>query len=943
MILAFSVPAPVVVLGTIVGMTYGVLAVGLILIYRSNRIINFAHGEIGIIGAAFLGLVVTRWGVPYWVAFPFALAMGAGVGALSELTVMRRLRRAPALMSVIATLGLGAFLDSAAQTINAGVSNGRLFPQPSFLPNFNFGALDINQDYSCMLIVTPIIVLALAYFLRRSRSGLAIRAASANTDAARLAGVSANRMSMLAWAIAGALSAYTAVLILPTEPTGSGSIVGPSLLFRALAVAVIARMVNIPLALVAGVGIGIVEQIVLWNYPNGGQIDPVLVTIILVALLLQRRQTGRAQEKSTWTLVQPWPPISRALRQVKSIRRIGWYTAALVAVAALIALATTTQSAAFTFSVICAFTLVGLAIGIIGGLAGELSLGQFGLAGIGAVGSYVVFSHTHDFLFSFLAAGAVTSLVSLVIALPAVRIRGFMLAAVTLGFGLMCQDWLLSQNWMMGGVGVTAGVPSLFGYAFNTGKRYLAFSLVIMAVGFWLARNVWNSGIGRRMRAVRDNEDNARAYTVPATRVKVLGFVIAGFLTGLGGATFGHSLFTLAPTGFPIDSSIDVVAMAVLGGINVLAGPLLGALYIIGIPQFVPLDNAEAAATSLGWLLLILYSPGGIAAILRPIRDGVIRLLARRAGVDPTVGRSLADLDTEGSVLSAAGLYAATARKEPALRPPDVLVLEGQKLSKSFGGVRAVHDVDIQLGAGEILGLIGPNGAGKTTLFELLSGFTPVNAGRVLFEGQDVTGLDPAARARLGIARSFQDAGLFPTLTVTESLMVAQERTDPTRVVASLLGVTTQDRRKDRRAQELIELMSLGPFRDFQINELSTGTKRIVEIACLAALEPSVLLLDEPSSGIAQRETEALEGVIRALKSYLDASVIVIEHDIPLVSSLADRIVAMESGAVLVTGSPTEVLSDDRVIEAYLGSDPRAIDRSTYHPAAVANPGVPSA
>jgi ABC-type branched-subunit amino acid transport system ATPase component len=171
--------------------------------------------------------------------------------------------------------------------------------------------------------------------------------------------------------------------------------------------------------------------------------------------------------------------------------------------------------------------------------------------------------------------------------------------------------------------------------------------------------------------------------------------------------------------------------------------------------------------------------------------------------------------------------------------------------------------------------------------------------------------------------------------------MVAQERTSPTPLAASLVGLRGSDKRKEAKADELLELMGLGPFRDYQINALSTGTKRIVEITCLAALEPTILLLDEPSSGIAQRETETLEGVIRALKAYLAASIIVIEHDIPLVSALADRMIAMDAGRVLAVGSPIQVLADPGVITAYLGTDTRTIERSTF--SASAAPTTPTA
>src|SRR5205823_6061074 len=161
---------------------------------------------------------------------------------------------------------------------------------------------------------------------------------------------------------------------------------------------------------------------------------------------------------------------------------------------------------------------------------------------------------------------------SLVIALPALRIRGLMLAVATLGFGLSAQTWLFQQRWMLG-PGVHAGYPRVGGFVFDTGRKYYAFSLAILALAFLLARNVWTGGLGRRLRAVRDNEAHARAFTIPATRVKLLGFMLGGFLAGVGGATFGHSLFQASPPAFPEIASIDVVAMAVLGGIGILVGP----------------------------------------------------------------------------------------------------------------------------------------------------------------------------------------------------------------------------------------------------------------------------------------------------------------------------------------------------------------------------------
>jgi ABC-type branched-subunit amino acid transport system ATPase component/ABC-type branched-subunit amino acid transport system permease subunit len=936
-----DVPFPVLLLGAITGMTYGILAVGLVLIYRSNRIINFAHGEIGAFAAAILGVVVVRWGVPYWVAFPIALAVAAGVGSLSEVVVIRRLRNAPPVMSIVATLGLAQFLLLFSLVVNSQASAGRLFPQPAFLPEFSVGALRVTRAYSGMLFITPLLVAALVWFLRKSRAGLAIRASAANPEAARMAGVFSGRMSTLAWAIAGAVSAFTAILVLPTRGFANAQFLGPGLLLRALAAAVIAGMSSLPVALGAGVAIGVVEQVLLWNYPRGGLVEAVLFGLLLVALLLQRRRgTARDEEKGSWAAVQPWPPLPERLREVWAVRHLGRIMAGISLAAALLVPALATNATSVTLVVIMAFAVVGLSVGIVTGLGGQLSLGQFALAGVGAVVSYVITFKTGSYLLGFLGAGATAAAVSLFIGLPALRIRGLMLAVTTLGFALATQGWLFQQSWMLG-EGIDPGRPIIGHTIFDTGKKYYLFALIPLVVTIWLASNIWRSGIGRRLRAIRDNESAARAFTIPATAVKLQGFVLAGVLAGMGGALYGHALSRLAPTAFPISASIDVAAMTVLGGIGVLAGPLIGAFYIIGVPQFLPLDNAGLAATALGWLVLILYFPGGIAQMLKPLRDRVIDFLAGLGGVDARAVRSEEAAGEEASVVSDRLTFT---RRIDRVATADGPLLSVESVSKSFGGVQAVEGVSFEVQQGEIVGLIGPNGAGKTTLFELVGGFTKGDAGKVRFAGRDVTSMGPEGRGRLGLIRSFQDAALFPTMTVLETVMLGLERAQPTRLAPALFGLGRADREREERARELISLMGLHAYRNKQISALSTGTRRITELTCLMAMEPTLLLLDEPASGIAQRETEALGDLLVRLKEALDITLVVIEHDIPMIMRLSDRVLAMESGRLIADGTPDVVRNDPAVIESYLGGDTRAIERSGIldAPPAVAGAGVVS-
>ena len=270
----------------------------------------------------------------------------------------------------------------------------------------------------------------------------------------------------------------------------------------------------------------------------------------------------------------------------------------------------------------------------------------------------------------------------------------------------------------------------------------------------------------------------------------------------------------------------------------------------------------------------------------------------------------------------------AKARKEADARRAELLerpvVLETVELTKRYGGVTAVDGVDLELHDGEILGLIGPNGAGKTTIFDLISGFQRPDSGRVLLGDVDVTSWPAWRRAERGLARSFQDARLWPALTVREALAASMQKivavTSPLPAFLGLPAAKDSEVVVDRRVEELIELLGLGAFRDKFVSELSTGSRRIVEIGTLLSNSPDVIILDEPSSGIAQKETEALDPVLRAVQRYTDCSILIIEHDMPLISGLADRIVALELGAVITSGAPAAVLDDPRVVESYLGT-----------------------
>jgi len=268
-----------------------------------------------------------------------------------------------------------------------------------------------------------------------------------------------------------------------------------------------------------------------------------------------------------------------------------------------------------------------------------------------------------------------------------------------------------------------------------------------------------------------------------------------------------------------------------------------------------------------------------------------------------------------------------------AAEPVDLVkpVLEVIGLTVHFGGITAVDDVSFDLKQGEILGIIGPNGAGKTTVFDAISGFVSAS-GRVVLDGHDIAGRSPERRARARLGRSFQDAKLFPSLTVNEALKISFERHIRVEGVVSTALSMPWVRRSEKKVKEkvdgLIELMGLGAFRDKFVSELSTGSRRIVDLAAILAHDPLVLLLDEPSSGIAQRETEALGPLLLRIRDQTGASLLVIEHDMPLITNISDEILALETGQVLTRGQPEEVLHDPRLVAAYLGTDRAVLERS---------------
>jgi ABC-type branched-subunit amino acid transport system ATPase component/ABC-type branched-subunit amino acid transport system permease subunit len=911
-----------VIIGAFTGLAYAVLAAGLVLVFRATRVINFAYGEIGAFGAAVLAKLVLDVDWNFFAALAVVVVTGAAVGAVIELAIVRRLFEAPRLILLVATIGVSQVMFFA-QAVLPGIDNLTRYPSPLGV-TLRVGNLLLRSEHFMVIAIVPVTIAALSLFMNRSKYGIAIRAAAENPDAARLAGISVRRVSTTVWVISAALATITAVLVNPLRGVIPGSdfsaALGPGLLLRALTAALIGGLRSFPLALAGGVGVGIVEAVLFYNVGEPGVVDLVLFVAVLVIILVRRQGMGIG-DAGSWSLSGKVRPIPERLRQVWWVRRLGWLGGgASVAVAILLSLFFTDTATLFLFTRTVLFAMIALSLTVLTGWAGQLSLGQYAFVGLGsfAVAGFQLRGMPFGIAVFYCAVGGVIA--ALLIGAPALRVKGLFLAITTLAFAVAARGWLFTRRTFLGDETVASvDRGELLFLDLRASRTYFYVCLAVLVFIVLALTRLRESGIGRTLIAVRDNEAATAAFTVSPAVAKLSAFAVAGGLAALAGGLLAGARVQFAAANFGPEESLRVVSMAIIGGLGSIPGSVLGAVYVIGLPALVQ-DSAEVRllTSGVGLLILLLYFPGGLAQILYKARDAILaraeRTLERQEPEPSTVAAPvLVDVAANGHV----------PLEGPALKATDVTV--------RFGGRIALDSVSIEARDGEIVGLIGSNGAGKSTLVDVIGGFTRPERGDIEVCGTDVTALPAHERARLGLGRVFQDARLFGDLTVREAIALALEARERSELVPSLLGLPPArraERTKLAEAGEIIAFLGLGRYGDSFIADLSTGTRRIAELGCLVALRPRVILLDEPTAGVAQKETEAFDPLITQIRRELDATLLIIEHDIPLIMSLSNRVYCLAAGQVIAVGKPAAVRRDPKVIAAYLGTDERAIRRS---------------
>ena len=634
--ITFEVPVVAVVLGIVVGLSYALLAIGLILIYRSTRVINLAHGEIGAFAAAVVAILVNEQGWSYGTAAVVALVVAAILGGLVELLIIRRLFRAPRLIVLVATMGVAQLFLFGTYFLNDRIDN-RLagFPAP-FETRLTLGSLVLQPGELTLLVAVPLVAAGLAAFFRFTGFGVAVRAAAENADSARLVGIPTRRISTFVWVTAGVLSAGTALMLAPGRGLTVTESLGPDLLMRALAAAVLARLTSLPRAVVAGLAIGVIEKVVAWNY-TVGEVELVLFVVVMAALLFQHRGAVRDTEASAWQLSTLVRPLPRAVQHLPAVRALNWIGFAAFLVVALVVPFGLSNSQIFLLTSVVAFAIVGLSVTILTGYSGQISLGQVAFFGIGAAVSYQLTVQLYvPFWLAVVLSGVAGAVAAVLVGIPALRIRGLFLAVSTLAFALVTQKWLLGQTWLTG-PGVIAPRPYWGDLDFASQHAYYNLALAGLLVAILICRNTLRSGLGRNLMAVRDNEAQGAAFTVPVVRTKLTAFAISGFLAAFGGAIYGHGVETFQVGNFPVSDSLRVVSMTIIGGLASIPGTVMGAFFVVGIDRLVEVQYVRLLSTSIGLLLLLLYLPGGFGQVLYAVRDRVVGVIARRAGVDLSV------------------------------------------------------------------------------------------------------------------------------------------------------------------------------------------------------------------------------------------------------------------------------------------------------------------
>lgn len=631
----FGVPAGAWIRGLVLGMLIALLALGLALVHRANRILNFAQGDLGFAPVSLVVGLVVFWQWPYAVGLVAGLVAAVLVGAAVEFLIVRRFRQASRLVLTVATIGIAQLLSVVALLMPSWWGQrpaSQRIPAP-FDARVEIGTFVLGANDLIALVTAPVVMVALALFLDRTRIGLAIRASAERGERAAMLGVPVGRIATVVWVVAAVLSFIALFLRAGILGVPWGSAAGIATLIPAIAALAIGRLDDLPAIAVTGVALGVLEYGVAWNASSPLLVMPIIGAAVFVTLLVRRVQYGRADDPaaSTWRLAEEVRPA----QVVASARRV--WASIQVAVVVVVGAAVVVLPAVLRVdqiiraTAVLAFALICLSLTVLSGWAGQISLGQVAFVAVGAATSGFATSRWNlDLTLALVVGAAAGAVAALAVGLPALRLQGLYLAVTTLVFASIVTAWLLNDRFFDWVPDQRLGRPPLFGrISIDEAGRYYFYSLAVLVVVYLTLRRIRASATGRAIIAVRDNEPGAAAYGVRTVRTKLTAFALSGGVAGIGGALFVHLNQSFDLASYGPGESLDVFVAAVVGGLGSLFGAVLGATFLWGVRWFVPSSEWRFLASATGVLLVLLILPGGLIGLAARLRDG----LADRLGV----------------------------------------------------------------------------------------------------------------------------------------------------------------------------------------------------------------------------------------------------------------------------------------------------------------------
>ena len=896
---------PFIIAGLTTGSVYSIAGVGLVLTYKTSGIFNFAYGAFATVSAFLFYSLNVQLGWPWPLAafvcvFVVGPLMGLGMERVAKAVAFSGL-----VIRVVATVGI---LVAVQATINLlyGEESTRTVPQ--FLPDQSFYLGDTLVTLSNIIIVLFGLGSTTALFLyfRYARTGVAMRAVVDDPDLLDLSGTSPTAVRRYAWVIGSCFAAVAGLFFAPLLQLDSTALT--LLVVYAFGAAAIGRFSSLPMTYVGGLVIGVAAALAAKYFTTGllANIPAALPFLILFAVLLFAR---RSRQGAPSTL----RPLQRSNWETPSSIQVGGGLLALVALCFVPAFADYRLT---DWTMFLTWVILFLSLGLLVRTSGQVSLCHVAFMAVGAA----AFGHfTADagmpWFFALAACGLVTIPIGALLAIPAIRLTGLYLALATLGFGIVLAFMFYTQPYMFGfsGLGLIMPRPDLpgVGIAGDTAYYYVVLTITVVVTLGLVALH--RGRLGRLLRALGDSPRGLATCGTSVNVTRVLVFCISAFLAAIAGALGGVAQGFVSGSSYPPLLSLTLLAILVIqpGGIPWYA--LIGGAGWALVPSYFP-------STETGYYLEIFFGVFAVVfAMIPESKRGTSPGLARR--IDQ-IARRPRRPDPAVQVPSREEDRSAVEPTGPSEYPVDATTLEVRELTVRYGGIVAVDGVDLTVPTGKITGLIGPNGAGKTSTFNVISGLNRASKGSVVLSGNNLSSAGAAARSRRGLGRTFQIMELFDSLTVRQNVELGREGSYASwNPLSHVLGGRKQRDLVQRSVDEAITLCGLDELADRVVGSLSTGQRRLVELARCLAGPFQLLLLDEPSSGLDRVETENFGRILRTVVERRGVGILLVEHDMSLVTQVCDYIYVLDFGKQIFEGTPGAVMSAPIVRSAYLGDE----------------------